>query len=165
MSLADVLHKGWQQFLESLHPDHRTKLVEMLRDEYVDEAQDVAQFTRHAQRMYYPQFRDRLLRIADEEQAHVQWLRDQMLALGGQVPQIAFTPKMGKNSWECLLMDVEEEKRCCSELLARMHMAEHADPEIAEGLRHIREEEKRHREEILDMLMKSDPYAVPPAQE
>jgi demethoxyubiquinone hydroxylase (CLK1/Coq7/Cat5 family) len=71
---------------------------------------------------------------------------------------------MGKNSWECLLMDVEEEKRCCEDLLERLHVAEHANPEIAEGLRRMREEEKRHREEIVDMLMKSDPYALPPTQ-
>jgi demethoxyubiquinone hydroxylase (CLK1/Coq7/Cat5 family) len=51
-----------------------------------------------------------------------------------------------------------------SYLLQRIHMAEHADPEIAEGLRHMREEEKRHREEIMDMLMKSDAYALPPPQ-
>ncbi len=61
-------------------------------------------------------------------------------------------------------MDVEEERRCCSDLLQRMHVAEHADPELAEGLRCMREDEKRHREEIMDMLMKSDPYALPPAQ-
>jgi rubrerythrin len=34
-------------------------------------------------------------------------------------------------------------------------------PEIAEGLRRIREDEKRHREELLDLLLKSDPYALP----
>ncbi len=45
-----------------------------------------------------------------------------------------------------------------------MHIAEHTDPEIAEGLRRMREEEKRHREEITDMLMKSDAYALPPEQ-
>jgi rubrerythrin len=164
MSIADIIHKGWQHFLESLQPDERKKLVEILQAEYVEEAQDVAQFTRHAQRLYYPHFRDRLLRIAEEERAHVQWLREKIVVLGGEVPQITFTPKMGKNSWECLLMDLEEEKRCCGDLLERMHVAEHADPEIAEGLRRMREEEKRHREEIMDMLMKSDPHALPPAQ-
>jgi len=159
MSLKSALHKGWQHFLETLQPDDRRKLVELLCEEYLEEARDVTQFTQHAQRMHYPQFRDRLLRIAAEEQAHVQWLREKILALGGEIPQLSFTPKAGKNSWECLLMDLEEEKRCCGDLLERMYTAEHADPEIAEGLHRMREEEKRHREEIMDMLMKSDPYA------
>lgn len=162
MSLKRVLHEGWQRFLEALQPDDRQKLVELLGEEYLEEAQGAAQFTQHAQRMYYPQFRERLLRIAAEEQAHVQWLREEILALGGEIPQLSFTPKAGKNSWECLLMDLEEENRCCENLLERMHAAEHADPEIAEGLRRMREEEKRHREEIIDMLMKSAPYALPP---
>jgi rubrerythrin len=164
MSLISTLHEGWRHFLEALHPDDRQKLVEMLREEYIEEAQDVVQFTRHAQRMYYPQFRERLLRIAAEEQTHVLWLREKILALGGNIPKISLTPKVGKNSWECLLMDVEEEKRCCGDLLQHMHVAEHADPEIAEGLRRMRKDEKLHREEIMDMLMKSDPYALPPAQ-
>jgi rubrerythrin len=162
MSLTNTLQEGWRHFLETLHPDDRQKLVEILREEYVEEAQDAEQFTKHAQRMYYPQFRERLLRIAAEEQTHVQWLRGKILALGGTIPEISMTPKVGKNSWECLLMDVEEERRCCSDLLERMHVAEHADPEIAEGLRRMREDETRHREEIMDMLMKSDPYALPP---
>jgi bacterioferritin len=164
MSLKNALHQGWQRFLEALRPNDRRRLIELLSEEYCEEAQDVAQFTQHAQRMYYPQFRERLLRIASEEQAHVQWLREKILALGGQIPQFSFFPKAGKNSWECLLMDLEEEKRCCGDLLERMYAAEQADPGIAEGLGRMREEEKRHREEIMDMLMKSDPYAVPPEQ-
>ena len=164
MSLISALHAGWRHFLEALHPDDRQKLVEMLREEYSEEAQDTVQFTRHAQRMYYPQFRERLLRIAAEERIHVLWLREKILALGGTIPEIPITAKVGKNSWECLLMDLEEEKRCCGDLLQRMHVAEHTDPEIAEVLRRMREDEKTHREEIMDMLMKSDPYALPPEQ-
>jgi len=61
-------------------------------------------------------------------------LREKILASGGDIPQLSFTPAVGKSSWECLLMDRKEEKRCCGDLLQRMHVAEHADPEIAEGL-------------------------------
>jgi len=81
MSLKSALHQGWQRFLEALRPNDRRRLIELLSEEYCEEAQDVAQFTQHAQRMYYPQFRERLLRIATEEQAHVQWLREKILAL------------------------------------------------------------------------------------
>ena len=44
-----------------------------------------------------------------------------------------------------------------------MHLAKGVDPEIAEGLRRIREAEQQHREEILEMLVKSDPYTLPQA--
>jgi len=162
MALTNVLSASWRQFLNALQPDHRQRLIEVLRDEYVDEAKDVVQFEEHARRMTYPHFREQLLRIAEEEKAHVKWLKEQITALGGEIPQTAFTIRSGKKSWECLLMDVEEEKRDCTAMLEQLYsVVEHADPAIAHGLHRIREDEKRHREEILDMLLKSDPYALP----
>jgi rubrerythrin len=159
--LKKSIREGWQRFFDTLHPNHRQKVLVMLRDAYLEEAQDVAQFTRHAECMHYPQFRERLLRIAAEEQAHVTWLRDKILALGGEIPAVSHTPRVAKNAWEALLMDMEEEKRSYADLLEAMHTAEQADPELAEVLQRIREEERQHREEILDMLTKSDPYTLP----
>src|SRR6266511_6013292 len=128
--LKKALHEGWQHFFDALHPDHHDKLLEMLRDAYLEEAQDVAQFTQHAERMHYPQFRERLLRIAAEEQAHVTWLRDKLLALGGEIPAVSSTPKVTKNAWQALRMDLEEEKRSYADLLEALHIAEEAAPEI-----------------------------------
>ena len=80
---------------------------------------------------------------------------DKLLALGGDIPEISLvTPKVGKNAWEGLLMDLEEEKLSYAELLEAMHLADDIDPELAEGLRRIREAEQQHREEILEMLVK-----------
>ena len=162
MAFIERFSTGWRQFLTALHPDSRQRLVEVLCDEYLDEAKDVAQFEDHARRMTYPQFREQLLRIAEEEKAHVKWLQDKIKALGGEIPQTTFTVKHGKNSWENLMMDIEEEKRDCASVLKQLYtVVEHADPDIAAELRRIRDDEKRHREEILDMLGKSYPYALP----
>jgi hypothetical protein len=60
-------------------------------------------------------------------------LRDTLFALGGAIPTRSFTPKVAKNSWEVLLIDVAEEKRSYEALLQPMQLAEQADPEIAEG--------------------------------
>jgi rubrerythrin len=165
--LKNALKEGWRHFFNALHPDHHQKLLEMLRNAYLEEAQDVAQFTQDAERMYYPQFRERLLRIAAEEQAHVTWLRDKILALGGEVPAVSLPPKGADNAWQALLMGLEEEKRSYADLLEAMHTAEQDNPEIAEGLRRIREEEQQHREELLNMLVKSDPDTLlqPPVEE
>ncbi len=51
MFLISTFHEGWRHVLETFHPDDRQKLVEMLHEEYSEEAQDAAQFARHAQRM------------------------------------------------------------------------------------------------------------------
>jgi hypothetical protein len=52
--LKNALKEGWRHFFNALHPDHHQKLLEMLRNAYLEEAQDVAQFTQNAERMYYP---------------------------------------------------------------------------------------------------------------
>lgn len=161
MSLTNMLFTSWGRFLAAFSSDDRPKLIENLRDAYRAEAGAVAQCTQHAQRMYYPHFRAGLLRIAAEIQAHIPWLREKILALGGDLPQFSSTPTMGSNSWECLRLDLEEAQRSRSNLLEWIHLAEHVEPEIAVGLRHIREEKLKHREELRDMLMKSDPYTTP----
>ena len=159
MAFIEMLSTGWRQFLTALHPDSRQRLVEVLRDKYLDEAKDVVQFEDHARRMTYPHFQKRLLCIAEEEKAHVKWLQDTITALGGKIPQTTFTVTHGKNSWESLLMDIEEEKRDCAAILEQLYtVVKHADPEIAAGLRRIRDDEKRHRQEILDLLMKDDRF-------
>ena len=160
MKLTGTLSASWRRFLGATGSQDRRRLIELLRDEYMKEAKDVAQFQEHADRMTYPHFRKRLLDIAEEEKAHVEWLRDKIRALGGELPEMRLPVTSGRNNWECLLADVEEERRDSSAVLARIYtLAEEADSEITEGLRRMHEDEKRHRQEILDMLMKSDPQA------
>jgi rubrerythrin len=143
--------------LQCVSPGPPEQLLDMLRDAYAEEADDVVLLTQHAERLRYPQFRERLRRIAAEEQAHVTWLRDMLLARGVDVPAVSVTPKVAKNAWQALLMDLEEEKRSYTALLEAMHLAEQADRDIAAGLQRIREAERQHREELLDILTKSDP--------
>jgi hypothetical protein len=161
MSISHVIFSGWRRFLAAFDvSDHQT-LLEAVCNAYRAEANAVTQCTQHADRMYYPQFRAELLRIAAEEQANIPWLREQILALGGNLLPLSCTPPMGKNSWECLRLDVDEAQRGCINLLGWIHLAEQAEPRIAMGLRRIRKEKLRHREEFQEMLMKSDPYTPP----
>ena len=102
-----------------------------------------------------------LLRIAAEEQVHVTWLRDTLLAHGGAIPIRACTPKVAHNSWAALLMAVAEERHSSEALLEPMHLAEQAEPGVPEGLRRIRAAKQQHRAALLDMLVESDPYTLP----
>ena len=161
MSLTSALFTSWHRVLAASHPDDRQRLLENLRAAYRAEVSAVAQFPQHAHRMYYPHLRAELLRIAAEAAAYIPWLQEKILALGGNLPRFSFTPKMGRNSWECLRLDLEEAQRGRINLLAWIHTAEHVEPEVAVGLRRIREEKLKHREKLRDMLMKSDPYTTP----
>lgn len=159
--LLSALHRGWQQCCGALHPDPHPTLLEALHDTYLATAHTVTQFTQDAERMEYPQFRARLLRMAAEEEGHVRWLHDTLLARGGAIPTCACTPKVAHNSWEALLMDMAAERHAYDALLEPMHLAEQVDPKMAEGFRRLREAKQQHREVLLDMLVKSDPYTLP----
>ena len=116
MSLTQSARTGWQEFLHALTPDDRQKLMTWLRDEYQEEAQNIVQFTQQAKRMYYPLFRERLWRIAAAQQIHVQWLREQILALGGQPPVTVHPTELEQNSWHDLLLDLDEEEHLVADL-------------------------------------------------
>ncbi len=161
MSLMQRLRAKWREWLETFAPSSHHQMLKWLCAAYQDETQDAAQFMRHAERMYYPQFRERLLRIAEEERVHVAWLREQICALGGQPPAVPRTLKAGDNSWQNLLLDLDEEHQSCAALLQGMQLATHVDDNLKAGLQRIRQEEVRHHEEIRDMLMKSEPNAAP----
>ena len=159
--LLSALHRGWQQCCDAFHPDPHSTLLEALRDTYLATAHTVTQFTHDAERMEYPQFRARLLHMAAEEQGHVTWLRDTILARGGAIPTRACPPTVAPTSWAALLSHLAAERRASEALLAPMHLAEQDEPEIAEGFRRLRAAKQQHREVLLDMLVKSDPYTLP----
>ena len=161
MSLTTRIRDQWRHWRESRTMTEHEQLLDLLRQEYIEESQDVLRLSRHAEHMYYPQFRDRLLHIAGEELTHVDWLREQLLARWEEIPTVTYTPPVGKNSWECLKMDVEGERHCCDHLLRVLRLAERLDPKLAEGLQRMRHEERRHHNELMDMMMKSQPDAPP----
>ena len=43
--LKKALKERWRHFFDALHPEHHQQLLELLRNAYFEEAQDVAQFT------------------------------------------------------------------------------------------------------------------------
>ena len=162
MTFMNTVQKHWRQLMHVNAPkDRRQQLCEELCALYCAEVHDAEQFAAHARQMYYPQFRDRLLRIAAEEQAHASWLRRQIHALGGDAPQPAESPRLGQNSWECLLLDLEDEKRSYAQLGKQAAKAAFMNTELADGLQRLCADERRHYEELHDMWMKSDPYTPP----
>jgi hypothetical protein len=170
MSVFHVIFSGWRRVLAAFDVNDHPTLLEALCDASRAEATTVAQCTRHADQMHSSRFRAELLRIAAEVRAHLPWLHEQILDLGGDIPASSPASGLEGNSWECLRRDVEEARRGCVLLLEWIHRAEREAPAIAAGLQRIRKDKLRHREELRDMFMKSDPYTpastgLPHAQE
>lgn len=153
--------RWWRKFL-GLSPDSYHKAVEILRERYVDESRHVTRFTQHAQKMQYPQFREKLLRIAAEEAQHARWIADKIKTFGGQLPAVPKVAASEKNSWQYLLADMEAERQCAADLEEEIREIQPELPAVAEMLDRIHEDGKRHRKEIRDMLMRSDPQALWP---
>jgi bacterioferritin (cytochrome b1) len=160
MSFWNPCVNARRRLLEWLRHDPRRKVLGILCREYVEEMESSLRLEWHAEQMRYPQYCDRLLRIAKEEQRHAQWLARRINALGGSVPMVSFTPEEGRNSWECLGEDLEAEKRCCADLTEELALGKYFDPDTATILGRILDDEKFHREEIAQMLVRSDPQAA-----
>jgi hypothetical protein len=158
--LLSALHRAWHQGCDALHPAPQPTLLEALRDTYLTAAHTVTQVTRDAERMEYPQFRARLLQMAAEDQGHVTWLRDTLLARGGAIPTGACPPTVAPTSWAALLREMAAARRAYDALLGPMQLAEQTDPEMAAGFRRLRAVTQRHRAGLLEMLVKSDPYTL-----
>jgi bacterioferritin (cytochrome b1) len=150
------------RLLRRLRHDPKQDIVDLLGREYADKMKDARQYRLHAEQMRYKHFRDQLWQIADEEEKHAQWLKDRIIALGGEIPQIPSTLEDGWNSWEDLGLDLMEEKRHEWDLRDQIPLVERVDAETADTLRRIRAEETDHRALITAMLMRSDPLSERP---
>jgi hypothetical protein len=158
--LLRALRREWHQGGDALHPDPGPTLLEALRDTYLAAAHTVTQVTQDAERMVYPQFRARLLRMAAEDQGHVTWLRETLLARGGTIPTGACPPTVAPTSWTALCREMAAARCAYDALLEPMHLAEQVDPEMAAGFRRLRAATQQHRAGLLEMLVKSDPSTV-----
>ena len=147
------------RLLRRLRHDPKQDIVDLLGREYADKMTDARQFRLHAEQMRYDHFRSQLRRIADEEEQHAQWLKDRIVALGGDIPQVTFEPDDARNTWEDLRLDLLEEKHHQWDLIDELPKIERIDPVTAEILRRILAQESDHRTQITEMLMRSDPIA------
>ena len=149
----------WRRFLGT-PADRDQAAIEILRQRYVEEMQGIGRLTQHADKMHYPQFRKKLLDIAADKSKHAEWVGEKIIALGGKLPEVPERRSTGENSWQYLRMDLAEENRSADRLPEQIWRIESGHPEISKLLQRIFEAEKKHRQEITDMLMRSDGFAL-----
>jgi rubrerythrin len=152
------LSHWWRTFL-GIGDEARRTALDILRQRYVDESEHAKEFTQHALQMHYPQFRDGLLHIAAEETEHAGLLAKKIIDLGGKLPEVTEEASTEQSSWQHLLKDLDEEGHCAGELMEQIWAVATDYPDIAMLLERISKEEKKHRDEIREMLMRSDAFA------
>ena len=150
----------WWRGILGTPPDRDRVALEILCQRYVDQRQRESQLTRHADKMHYPQFREKLLQIAADKSKHAESIGEKITALGGKLPEVPERRTTNTNSWQYLQMDLAEEIRCADRLPEQLWRLESAHPEISDLLQRISQAEMKHRQEINDMLMRSDGFAL-----
>jgi bacterioferritin (cytochrome b1) len=149
----------WRRFLGP-SPGGDRKAVDILRQRYVEEMQRIERFKQHAEKMHYPQYREKLLQMAKEKSKHAERIGEKIVALGGRLPDMAERRSTDENSWQSLSMALDEENRSADRLPEQLRSIESEHPDIAKFLQQISQEQENHRGEIRDMLMRSDPFAL-----
>jgi len=155
--------KSWSEWWRSffgLAGNGYHKTLEILLARYLELNRHAARFKAHAEKMQYPQFREKLLAIAADEAKYADLLAEQIKMIGGNLP---FVPPLyeetEKTSWQYLLDDLNEEQLCSATLIEQAKEVRDELPPVAEVLERIYRDSHKHREALRDMLMRSDPQS------
>lgn len=133
--------------------------VEILRLSYHDLARLAQQIDAHAGQAPYPHVAERLRRIASEKRERAEALRKKFLSLGGRPDDGFGEIRLGRNHWERINRDVEDQKRLESQFLQRAPLVAENAPEVASLLQEIVASELLHKEILVDLSARADPQA------
>jgi bacterioferritin (cytochrome b1) len=109
--------------------------------------------------MHYPQYREKFLRMAQENSQHAEQIGAKIVALGGRLPEVAERRVTDENNWQSLSTALDEENRAAERLPEQLRGIEAAHPDIAKFFQQIARAQDNHREQLRSMLMRSDPFA------
>jgi bacterioferritin (cytochrome b1) len=98
--------------------------------------------------------------MAKEKRQHAERIGEKIVALGGILPDVAEGRSTDENSWKSLLMALEDENRSADRLPEQLRRIGLEHPDIGRLLQQISREQENHRNEIREMLMRSDPFAL-----
>ena len=117
------------------------------------------QIQAHAEQAPYPHVARCLEHLVLEKRNSVKLLSKEILNLQGDPSIHQLDLQSGKNHWERINRDIEDQKVLVGNLLeSSAHWAEKA-PQIAELLKRITTVENSHKETLIQLLMRADPQA------
>ena len=158
MGMIKQWAEWWSRFLDLRQGSFR-QAITMLQQRYVEETQQRDRFNQHADKMHYPQFREKLLEISDEKTTFLDGIAKEIVALGGKLPVVPEFRSTDENSWQQLMIALDSENRSADHLAEQLRGMESEIPDVVKLLRGSSEQQKQHRGEIREMLMRSDPFA------
>jgi hypothetical protein len=157
-----LLKKLGELLLPERLSDNRTRDLEPLEAlllVYQQNSRLAEQIESHAELAPYPQVAQRLRQIADEKRDVGNRLRKIIEDLHGSIREAAQPPATGKNHWQRLSRDLEDQ-RALDDLLARHEFT--LVPQIPRGselLDEIKQIHERHRQALIRLIAVADPQA------
>lgn len=133
--------------------------ADALTSGYRDLRRLTEQIKAHAERAPYPHVAARLRQMALEKERAVGALREKILGMGGDLEEPQAAPRSGKNHWERMVQDLEDQKSLEAFLLERAILLADDAPEIGDLLSRIVADQGAHRDILLDLVARADPQA------
>jgi hypothetical protein len=145
MSFFQSEHERVAGELQSLHGEYR-RLARQL-EAHVDEAP-------------YPQVADRLRSLLGEDDANARRIEERLVELGRHLRDDGAGPiRGGRNAWERLVVTLEDYRALLRRLSGLWTRWDDEHPEDAALVHQLRDSAVAHREEVVDLLARSDPHA------
>jgi len=133
--------------------------VEILKVDYHDQLRLAGQIQAHAEKAPYPHVAQRLRQIAREKRQHADLLKEKILSLGGRLDEPSLELRPGKNHWQRMTRDLEDQRELETRFREQATRWLEAAPEISELLEGIAAAEALHKETLLDLIARADPQA------
>ncbi len=133
--------------------------VRTLRLSYCNLYRLAEQIDDHAEKAPYPHVTQRLKQIAMEKRKNAVVLRDKILSLEGLLDEPQPNPKSGKNHWERMVQDLQDQKALEALLTEQSFRLAEEAPEISNLLKKIATAQIPHRQILIDLIARADPQA------
>lgn len=158
---AQTRKKSFTEILKGLFMPYfseREEIVKILNEDYSKEITIAKMMEEHSKMIPFDFLRERLRKIAEEEKEHAEKLKQKIMELGGSVnplPKI-FEVKMetihNQKGFRKLVADLEFDKEIYESYISQINKVE--DDEIRKLLREIVEDEEKHKDILMDIVMR-----------
>jgi len=143
--------------------DHRQELINRLKEDYINELQLSRQMKNHAETARYKQYKEKLYQLSKSEKEQAEVIKGLLEKLGAETPSEipSITKEKERNLFEALSRDLEMDHQDYFHYYERIHEAEQGGLiEILPILNKLREDENEHRQTLMYILQRLNPYQI-----
>lgn len=153
--------RGLRKILKDLfmpYLSEKEKLIEILNDNYSKELVISKMMEEHSEIIPFDFLKEKLKRLSEEEKTHAEKLKQKIIELGGTVNpkpkiyDIRTSSIHSERGFRKLIVDLEFDKEIYEDYIAQINKIE--DEGIRELLREIIEDEIRHKDILMDIVMR-----------